>query len=453
MTANTIEQWLSKVIGLDAHTLGPQAVANAVKRRMAACNLTKESDYLARLNTAPANTSASTNAPASAELLALIEMIVVPETWFFRDREPFVFLAQYVSATWLAAHPHERLQVLSVPCASGEEPYSIAMTLQSAGLPSARYRIDAVDINPVLLRKAEKGSYGPNSFRSGLLTHCERYFKTEGAARIVGPEVRAGIRFIHGNIMGPPEFAAEQTYDIVFCRNLLIYQHAAARGQIIATLDRLLKPGGLLFVGHAETMALLPDRYDPVRHSGAFAYCKINACLKTTGTQQDRLAADITDRHGSEQAVSSKPVSSAVKKTLNQNTTNQIAIRDQSGVSAIHPPASFPDARLEPTSPLDRVRDLADQGRLDEAAAMCQDLLKENPQLAEAHSLLGVIRTAAGQVQAAEECLNRALYLDADCHEALVHLSLLKARRGDAAGAERLRRHAARVRDLTQVAT
>ena len=84
---------------------------------------------------------------------------------------------------------------------------------------------------------------------------------------------------------------------------------------------------------------------------------------------------------------------------------------------------------------------------------MCQDLLKDNPQLTEAHFLMGVIRTAAGQVQAAEECLNHALYLDADFYEALVHLSLLKARRGDEAGAERLRQHAKRVRDHAKVTT
>jgi len=286
MTANTVAQWLSGVIGLDAHTLGPQAVANAVKQRMAACKLTKESDYLERLKTsqavspaaaessAAAKSSAADELSASDELMALIELIVVPETWFFRDHEPFIFLAQYVTTTWLAAHPHDRLQVLSVPCASGEEPYSVAMTLQSAGLPPARYRIDAVDINSALLRKAEKGVYGPNSFRSGLLAHCERYFKLDGAARIVSPEARAGIRFIHGNIMRPAGFAAEQTYDIIFCRNLLIYQHTEARGYIIATLDRLLKPEGLLFVGHAEIMSLLTDRYEPVRHSGAFAYRK-----------------------------------------------------------------------------------------------------------------------------------------------------------------------------------
>ena len=262
MTANTVKQWLSETIGLDVRSLGPHDVDDAVNRRMTACGLTEERDHLKRLDT------------TADEFHALIELIVVPETWFFRDREPFVFLAEYVCATWLPAHPHDRLQVLSVPCSSGEEPYSIAMSLQSVGFRPARYQIDAVDINPALLRKAEKGVYGLNSFRGGVLEQCECYFKIAGAARMVTPETRAGIRFIHGNIMGQPGFAAEQAYDIIFCRNLLIYQHGEARGHILAALDRLLKPEGLLFVGHAEMIPLLTERYAPIRHSGAFAYCK-----------------------------------------------------------------------------------------------------------------------------------------------------------------------------------
>lgn len=449
MTANIVEQWLSRVIGLDAHTLGPQAVANAVKQRMAACNLTEESDYLERLTTTPADTSAPAKLSASDELLALIEMIVVPETWFFRDREPFVFLAQYVNATWLAAHPHEQLQVLSVPCASGEEPYSIAMALQSVGLRPDRYRIDAVDINPALLRKAEQGVYGPNSFRGGLLANCERYFKLEGAARIVSPEVRAGIRFIHGNIMGPPEFVTEQTYDIIFCRNLLIYQHAEARKHIIAKLDRLLKPEGLLFVGHAEMISPLTDRYEPVRRSGTFAYCKIK-------TRPCNAAPESVAAHGG--GGHPRPLGAATVKqdrtAMTQAATGPAANLLSSSESRLEPKSRLEsESRLEPESRLDCIRALADQGRLDEAAAMCQDLLKENPSLAEAHFLLGVIRTAAGQVQAAEECLNRALYLDADFYEALIHLALLKARDGDEAGATRLRAHAERVRDHAKVTT
>jgi chemotaxis protein methyltransferase WspC len=394
MTASPVESWLSAVIGLDVGTIGSRSLEDSVKRRMAVCSLLEERDYLDHVKASP------------DELSVLIEMIVVPETWFFRDREPFVFLAQFVATTWLAAHPGGVLKVLSLPCSSGEEPYSIAMSLQSAGLPSSRYRIDAVDINPALLRKAEKGDYGGNSFRSGVPTHSERYFKHHGAIRTVSAEVRSGIRFIQGNIMSLPGSIAGQAYDIIFCRNLLIYQHGAARSKIMATVEGLLDAEGLLFVGHAEMMSLLADRYEPIRHSGAFAYSR-----RKTGPSK--------------------------------------VVPEAQAVCALVAPGPAPVLSLE--SRIDRVRALADQGRLDDAAAICQDVLKENPQLAEAHFLLGLIRTAAGHVQEAEECLSRTLYLDADNYEALVHLSLLKAQRGDEAAAERLRQRAGRIHDKAQV--
>ncbi|MEI6808369.1 MAG: CheR family methyltransferase [bacterium] len=425
MTANTVEQWLSMVIGLDPQILDAHTLRNAVKRRIAVCGLACESDYLKRLIAAP------------DELLPLIELLIVPETWFFRDCEPFVFLGNYIRSTWMPAHPADQLQVLSIPCSSGEEPYSIAMTIQSAGLLPERYLIDAVDINPALLNKAEKGVYGPNSFRGGVPWHCERYFKPDGTGKIVSPDARTGVRFMQGNIMSLPEVVSAQTYDIIFCRNLLIYQHAEARAHIIATLDRLLNSGGLLFVGHAEMMSLVANHYEPVRHSGTFAYCKtkIGKCsavpeLKfTRNSSTDRGTAGCGRRN--------------ISPDENQMPQPTLPVQPADVTAPIHESSS--KARI------DLVRALADQGRLDDAAANCKDLLKENPQLAEAHFLMGLIQAAAGQVQAAEECLNRTLYLDANYYEALVHLSLLKAQCGDEAGAERLRRHAGRVRDNAQV--
>jgi chemotaxis protein methyltransferase WspC len=296
------------------------------------------------------------------------------------------------------------------------------MSLQSAGLPSLRYRIDAVDINPALLRKAEEGDYGANSFRGGLPAHSEHYFKHHGDRRTVSPEVRSGIRFIHGNVMNLPGSIAEQTYDIIFCRNLLIYQHGEARANIMATLDGLLDAEGLLFVGHAEMMSLLAERYEPVRHSSAFAYSR-----RKTGPIKAMPETKVVRVMGAGPAEG--------------GDGNRLPL----------PVAPLPADTLSLESRIDRVRVLADQGRLDDAAAFCRDVLKEDPQLAEAHFLLGLIRAAAGHVQEAEECLTRTLYLDADNYEALVHLSLLKAQRGDEAGAQRLRRHAGRIRDKAQV--
>lgn len=435
MTAKTVEQLLAGVIGLHACTVGPQTVAEAVKRRMAACHLTKESDYMECLHKAP------------AELSALIEMIVVPETWFFRDREPFIFLAQHAQKTWRHTNLHTRLRILSIPCSSGEEPYSITMTLQNAGLSSVRYQVDAMDINPVALRKAQAGVYGSNSFRSGLLPNCERYFNTDGATRIVKPEARAGIRFIHGNIMNPPWGSMEQAYDIIFCRNLLIYQHAAARAQIITTLDRLLNRNGLLFVGHAEMMPQLANLYEPISHRGTFAYYKKDTPPQLAARRPNQSALDSATGNGPEKVVAAKALPIEALKNLHSKAASPVKIPDNTGVAGARVQAPVTANRLG------QVRALADQGRLQEAAVICRELLKTNPQLTEAHFMMGMIQTATGQVDAAEECLNRALYLDADYYEALIHLSLLKARRGDETGAARLRQHAERVLGQIKVTT
>ncbi len=422
MTAETVEKWLADLIGLDAHALGARAVADAVRRCMAADGFAGASDYLEHLRLMP------------EESLKLIEMIVVPETWFFRDREPFVFLARRLRETWLAAHPGERLRVLSVPCSSGEEPYSIAMTLQSAGLLPERYGIDAVDINPALLSKAAKGIYGPGSFKGGLPAAYERCFTLEGADRIVNSDFRAGIRFIRGNIMNLPECCAGSAYDVIFCRNLLIYQHAEARRKIIAALDGLLKPDGLLFVGHAEMMSLLTSRYEPVRHGGAFAYYKNGSLRKATEFSSAPLSSKIN-------CVASGAAASAGQPLFTQNACPADLAGRSVPVTLNLSPASG-----RPAAFLDDIRILADQGRLAEASGMCESFLRDHPQSAEAHFILALIRAAGGQLPAAEECLRRALYLNADFDEALTYLALLEERRGDKAGAERLRGRAERVR-------
>ncbi len=260
MTQLSVEEFLERSIGLDAQAIGADAVADAVKRRMAAINAASERDYLHRLSS------------ARDELQALIEMIVVPETWFFRDREPFLLLARHAAARQPGPSSIAPLRILSLPCSSGEEPYSIAMSLMSAGLRPGHYEIDAVDVSESLLAKARTGSYGPNSFRGGIPGNCECYFSTEGSARLVRPEPRLGIRFIRGNAMEMDELGLAGAYDMIFCRNLLIYQSEEARRRIVAGLHRRMKPDGLLFVGHAEMIKLLSERHEPVRPGGAFAY-------------------------------------------------------------------------------------------------------------------------------------------------------------------------------------
>ncbi|MFI4914163.1 MAG: CheR family methyltransferase, partial [Steroidobacterales bacterium] len=121
MAYSEIEKLLKHVTGLEAASLGSGAVERAAQARAAACALDVRS-YLERLRT------------SATELQTLVNVIVVPETWFFRDLEAFAALGRIARDDWLRARPQQTLRLLSLPCSTGEEPYSIAMALLDAGI-------------------------------------------------------------------------------------------------------------------------------------------------------------------------------------------------------------------------------------------------------------------------------------------------------------------------------
>ena len=122
-------------IGLDAGSIGPPSIERAVQERLSACGLSDRQVYWERVRA------------SATELQALIEAVVVPETWFFRDREAFATLASIGHERWLRAPADGVLRLLSLPSSTGEEPYSMAMALLDAGVPADRFRIDAVDVS------------------------------------------------------------------------------------------------------------------------------------------------------------------------------------------------------------------------------------------------------------------------------------------------------------------
>ena len=148
-----IESLLKDKIGWSASILGSKEISRAVEKRMIAGNFPDLQTYLQQLQISP------------QEIDALIELLIVPETWFFRDWEPFVFLEHYIRSEWLLKQSYRSLRVLSVPCSSGEEPYSIAMSLLNSGLMSNQFQIDAVDISKISLNRAREAVYSQNSFR------------------------------------------------------------------------------------------------------------------------------------------------------------------------------------------------------------------------------------------------------------------------------------------------
>src|SRR5580704_10567319 len=235
-----IEALLQQTIGLDPSTIGTSTVERAIRSRMRARNLGRQDDYLKLLQLSP------------AEWDLLVEAVIVAETWFFRDREAFQALTHMVVDEWLPAYPNRVLRILSVPCSTGEEPYSIAMALMEAGVPETRFQIDAADISASALTAACQGIYGNNSFRGTDVSFRARYFQRIQRGFALNPAVKKHVRFQRGNLLAEHYLSGPDTYDFIFCRNLLIYLDGTSQQKVLVKVRRLLAPAGLLFVGPAE---------------------------------------------------------------------------------------------------------------------------------------------------------------------------------------------------------
>src|SRR5437867_5180284 len=219
-----IEQLLREKMGLDAASIGSSLIQRTVRLRMKGLGLKEPYDYKQFLLGSP------------AEWKELIESVVVTETWFFRDREPFSALVRLVLDHWAPAHPTGTVRLLSIPCSSGEEPYSMAMALLDAGLSGPRFQIDAVDISGRILVRAKRGVYGKNSFRGKDLAFRDRYFKPAKDGFVLDPKIRNAVRFRQDNILSATCLAGEAKYDFIFCRNLLIYFDRPTQQKALAKL-------------------------------------------------------------------------------------------------------------------------------------------------------------------------------------------------------------------------
>ncbi|MUH01867.1 chemotaxis protein CheR [Scytonema sp. UIC 10036] len=431
MTLTAIETILSQKIGIDASIIGSRKIARAVDNRLSARGISNLETYLKLLQS------------SSQEFEELVEQIVVPETWFFRDRKSFDFLINFVRTEWLPRFAHTQLRILSVPCSSGEEPYSIAIALIEAGLPTNRFTIDAIDISKHAIAKAKRAIYGKNSFRGEEFVERNRYFQQTAEGYEVIPSIRSQVNFRQSNILSA--FSVVQAkYNIVFCRNLLIYLEPSTCTQVVNILDRLLLPDGLLFVGASETGKIKSDRFTSIRQSFTFAYRKVEsnqAPLQKTELERDKhLQLNKCDRlypaDREAQAVPGyrpwrKPYPAYRKPTTQSSSVAKNTPTISTISCAKTQPAIHQTNITKPDVSLEIAKQLADEGQVEAAINHCQQYLNSKQTSAEAHVLLGTLHQVKAEYTQAERCFQKALYLNPNCYEALMHLALIKEHRGD----------------------
>ena len=192
------------------------------------------------------------------ELVTLIDLLTTNKTDFFREPGHFDYLLNYIVPTCLSSG--RPLRIWSAGCSSGEEAFTLAMVLSEA-LP-ARYdfRILATDICTRVVAIAKNGVYTAQQLDGVSATRRERWFAaTPDGGAAVRPELRAAISFVHLNLMAP--WPMSGPFDVIFCRNVMIYFDKPTVTHLVARFYDLLAPGGHLFIGHSESLTAVEHRY------------------------------------------------------------------------------------------------------------------------------------------------------------------------------------------------
>lgn len=376
-----------------------------------------------------ADSAAYLQAITPGEMTQLIELVVVPESWLFRDPQAFYATVELVQERWSRGRA---TRILSIPCAGGEEPYSMAMALRDGGVPKQAFSIDAYDLSPGCIERAQAGVYGRNAFRAQDVAFRERYFThvADDAYRI-SDALREQVTFRQGNLLQFDIQTYSRHYDVIFCRNLLIYFDKPTTRAAINNLSALLADDGMLLAGYAEVPSFCQNGFAPLQFRQAFA-------LKKEATPP---AAVI------QVAALPPPVRAlrSVPSTSLPVPGRPAPARTPPSPAPTRPRPTPVTATAAQTDLLAEARLLADRGLLREADEKCHAHLARVPEAAEAYFMLGIINELAGKMDLADDYWRRCIYLQPDHYEALCHLALLAERNGNQTAATTLKARAARI--------
>ncbi len=202
-----------------------------------------------------------------------ISKITVNETYFYREYYHLKVLARLVQTESLG-YP---VRVLSIPCSTGEEPYSIAIVLNEVLGSPTKFEITGVDIDKNALAKAKEGTYGRRSVSRLPSQYLEKYFyKVDEGRWKIKEIIKKRVRFYEGNILNRLFLKGLGKFHYVFCKNLLIYFDDRARSQAINNLYDVMTDGGYLFLGHAESLSRSSSLFEPVRIENSIVYRKVS---------------------------------------------------------------------------------------------------------------------------------------------------------------------------------
>jgi len=354
---------------------------------------------------------------SDAELATLARDLTVGETYFFRNNEQFHALAEVVLPDRMRARrDHKELRLLSAGCSSGEEAYSMAMVAhETTGDPSWKVSVRAVDINPGALERALRGRYSPWALREVSAEMRAKRFREEGRDVTLDDSIRAMVTFELANLASEnPSLWQPAAYDVIFCRNALMYFEPDQMRAVIERIARSLSPGGFLFLGHAETLRGISDQFHLCHTNETFYYQLGN------GVEPDR---------GRIVQFVPRQIRARMPEAAPDVAWFDEIRRASERVATLLPGPGVPDACQVPLSAFDPAPalDLLRQERFAEALNHVRLGAGLQHQDQDALLLEAVLLIHSGQIEAAEDVVCRLLrfdgknaaahYIRALCHE------------------------------------
>ena len=402
------------------------------------------------------------------ELRSLAQELTVTETSFFRNADQIRALHEVARPDRMAVRADTRqLSILSAACSSGEEAYTLAACVRDApGIAGWNVAIRAIDINTAMLGKAKAARYSDWSLRSTPASLKRRLFRADGREFLLDESIRKMVKFEERNLtVDDPGFWAEGRYDIIFCRNVIMYFTPEIARAVLARIAYSLAPGGYLFLGHAESLRGMSTAFH-LRHTHDTFYYQRKDGADETALVETRAA----------------PVGAAIEAPIDPEESWVDTIRHASQRiraltdapkpertrAAARPPGPAPDIgtaldllgrehyaeaqKVLDALPPDRARDpevlllsavlQTHGGNLVAAEAVCEELLRLDEMNAGAHYVMALCRESAGDDRRAADHDQIAAYLDPSFAMPRLHLGLLARRKGDRDGAARELRQA-----------
>ncbi len=382
------------------------------------------------------------------ELKKLLPFLTIGETYFFRYHAHFAALRNLLLAELATTKPGERLRLRlwSAGCSTGEEPYSMAMTIMETlpGWQEMDISILATDIDNRALKRARDGIYGPWAMRVIEKRYLERYFDRIGKGYRIKDEVKSLVDFSHLNLL-TDEFPGGEFVglDAIFCRNVTIYFTLATTREIIEKFSACLKPAGHLFLGHAETLSQISSRFDRQTFGGGFYYRKKGPQQAPAPVEQPLVgpakaapAAAKPPRPKPPLPAKAPPARPAPQAKMGIDLPRLFA-----RACELFEEERFPEAaqlleeviRHQPdhTGALVALGFIhANNGHFREALAACDKALAINDLLAEAYFLKGLVLDMSDNLSEAAEEYRKAILLDMEFVMPRYQLSCIYARMG-----------------------